>query len=87
MSEEPIYEFVKGKGWVPRTGLIVTMRCGTRVKLELRPPKEGDFWDAGDSVEYASLETWESSAERTNWAWLSKGPDSHYKYYCVFVSV
>lgn len=87
MSEEPIYEFVKGKGWVSCTSNVITMRCGTRVRLELRIPREGEHWDAGDGSEYASLGTWEASAKLTSFTWLSKGPDSHYKYYCVYVPV
>lgn len=49
MNNEPTYEYVKGQGWViqPNDNHIITMQCGTRVRLESRPPKSGESYDCG----------------------------------------
>lgn len=39
---EPTYEYVRGQGWVPSVGQIVTMECGTKVRLEIRDPRPGE---------------------------------------------
>jgi len=39
---EPIYEYVRGTGWVIETPEILTLRCGTKVRLEVRTPREGE---------------------------------------------
>lgn len=39
---DPIYEYVKGEGWVPRSSVIVTLGCGTTVRLEKRNPEPGE---------------------------------------------
>jgi hypothetical protein len=53
---EPIYEFVKGQGWVVNPPTIVTMRCKARVKIEIRDPEPGErcIWDwaPGHSVDW-----------------------------------
>lgn len=41
---EPIYEFVKGKGWVVQTLSIITLGDGTRVSIEQRLPLPGEFY-------------------------------------------
>jgi hypothetical protein len=41
---EPIYEFIKGKGWVPESPVLTTMLCGTVVRLEPRKPNVGEQW-------------------------------------------
>jgi hypothetical protein len=45
---EPIYSFVKGKGWVPSVGYVITMKCGTLVRLENRAPNVGEYYDCAD---------------------------------------
>lgn len=42
--EEPIYSYIKGQGWVVADETIVTMYCGTRVRIELRKPNPGEGW-------------------------------------------
>lgn len=36
---EPLYEYVKGKGWVIHDNTTLTMRCGTVVRWERRMPE------------------------------------------------
>ena len=65
---EPIYQFVKGVGWVtgPEERFIeFTFRCGTRCKMIDRLPKAGERYRSTD-VDYekfvidgkANLESW-----------------------------
>lgn len=42
------YFYIKGKGWVPVETREITMACGKRVRLEMREPNPGEFWDAGE---------------------------------------
>lgn len=35
---DPIYEYIKGKGWVAQSNLV-TMDCGTEVRYEIRKPR------------------------------------------------
>jgi hypothetical protein len=39
---EPTYEYVKGVGWVAGYDEIVTLACGTTVRVEHRPPDPGE---------------------------------------------
>lgn len=42
---DPIYEYVKGQGWV--AGLyVVTLKDGTVIRLEQRPPKKYEYYDS-----------------------------------------
>jgi hypothetical protein len=54
---EPTYEFVKGQGWVPfNNERVITMSCGTCVKLEYRLPDNGERWDSGTKVYWGGTE-------------------------------
>lgn len=45
---EPLYEYVKGKGWVVVVktvkSVLATMNCGTEVRIEARPPNMGELF-------------------------------------------
>jgi hypothetical protein len=89
-SDEPIYEFVRGVGWITNKPLdnVVTMLCGTKVRLELKRPGPGDLWDA--SYNHKSLEDWYSLAQTTKFSWLLDEPpiyNEQAKSYCVYVRV
>lgn len=45
-EEEPVYEFVKGKGWIINPGVIVTRQNKT-YRVEMRVPNPGELccWD------------------------------------------
>lgn len=47
MTEEPIYQYIKGQGWVVTSGLVVKDRNGKMIRLEKRPPKDGEYWFSG----------------------------------------
>jgi hypothetical protein len=81
MSEpEPIYEYVRGTGWVPYDGSVVTLKCGTKVRVETRLPQNGErYWaiwhsstverEYGLTVEGISrwlTDTWFSNASYCN---------------------
>lgn len=59
---EPIYEFVKGEGWVVRNteSAVVTMRCGTVVRIEKRTPQRGEYycWKSYDSWTMEGWANW-----------------------------
>ncbi len=42
-----MYTYVKGKGWVIETirSIVITMRCGTKVRLEERKPEIGERYE------------------------------------------
>lgn len=63
MEAEPLYIFKPGQGWVPQsnTSNIVTLKCGTRVRLENRTPKKDERYDAG-----MVSELW-GSQDEPNW--------------------
>lgn len=42
MEPEPLYRYVKGSGWVVDCARVVTMSCGTVVRLEVRHPAQGE---------------------------------------------
>lgn len=42
MNSEPLYEFVKGKGWVIVNDHVVTTTYGKTWRLELRKPEPGE---------------------------------------------
>lgn len=45
---EVTYEYVKGSGWVPSSGVVVKLACGTMVRVERREPEPGEsFWLVG----------------------------------------
>lgn len=39
---DPVYEFIKGEGWVPSRGIHVTTLNGVKFRLELRAPVPGE---------------------------------------------
>jgi hypothetical protein len=39
---EPVYEFVKGQGWVVSNGIIAETRDGVRARLFVRPAQPGE---------------------------------------------
>ncbi len=47
MMTKPVYEYVKGQGWVANSTFseILTMSCGTRVTIELRAPEVGECYN------------------------------------------
>lgn len=58
---EPIYQFVKGQGWIPTDGDIVTLSDGARVKLECREPVDQELciWTyCADMLDLAAWTTW-----------------------------
>lgn len=69
---EPIYEFVKGKGWLIVTD-TVTLACGTCVKVEIRKPENGESYF--DFSPGSTFDTW-STAERLKY--LAGGYFRHY---------
>jgi hypothetical protein len=44
---EPEYTYVRGQGWIiDCTPAIIEMECGTRVRIEKRPPTTGEYFVA-----------------------------------------
>lgn len=79
MSAEPLYEFIKGKGWVATVPAVVTLRCGTVVRLEFRPAKKDEMYDGcGWSTEYfdrngiPNVELWKSELTKVRYDELIK---------------
>jgi hypothetical protein len=45
---EPIYEYIKGQGWVVQSSPVITLKCGTRVRVERRAPLKNEvYWQVG----------------------------------------
>lgn len=38
------YEYIRGQGWVPSYPTIITMACGKVVRLEVRAPVPGEYF-------------------------------------------
>lgn len=58
-SQEPIYQYVKGQGWVVGPSVPcrdIRLACGTKVRIELRKPNPGEIWDCGSPT---TLDSWE----------------------------
>jgi hypothetical protein len=78
---EPIYNYVKGEGWVASHSHVVTMACGKVVTLEFRPPLGNEYYDHGtDSVlgttAAPNVEAWKRSLANTDFRYLiRKDPD------------
>jgi hypothetical protein len=49
---EPVYNYVKGQGWVPSFGTVVTMRCGTVIRIEIRKALKHERYDSGGGFRY-----------------------------------
>lgn len=76
---EPIYNFVRGKGWVPVTN-AVKMLCGTIVEFEIRTPVHGESY-LRCTKGPLTAETWIQDLESMPFAHLShaNGPDAQYR--------
>lgn len=57
-NSEPVYTFVKGRGWIIGYDPIVICRCGTRVRLERRMPVSGERYFRTGISNDAPLEQW-----------------------------
>lgn len=44
--------YIRGKGWVYEDESIVTMRCGTKVRLQVRTPMPGERYRRTRNPEY-----------------------------------
>jgi hypothetical protein len=66
---EPIYNYVKGEGWVLTLENLITMACGTVVRLEYRRPVLGEYFDAG-GPNYGTQEEPNKAALGTSDAYL-----------------
>lgn len=85
---EPTYEFIRGQGWVVAPpDCIATRSCGTRVKIEFRPPRRGERYVSAD-FSFTNLvqdgkpviENWIISLKRTDFKGtaIACGDDEEY---------
>jgi hypothetical protein len=89
---EPTYVYIKGEGWLVETAPVVTMGCGTKVRLELRNPKEGEHYMCCNKK--LNPEPLRVFLERCTFQHYKdriicdEGHEAYYKYvYCVLVPV
>lgn len=54
---EPTYEYIKGKGWVLQSNTVVTMQCGTVVRIVPRNPNPGERWQSASIAMHPSYLT------------------------------
>lgn len=45
---EPVYEYVKGKGWLVIPGLVLTFRDGRAAIIQFRIPKPDEYYGTVD---------------------------------------
>lgn len=75
MTQEPIYEFKRGEGWVIQGGIHITTKCGKNVRLEMRQPTSHERYMAyykGDYKEDHDFQT--MFADRAKRKWLTDFP-------------
>lgn len=78
---EPIYEFVKGQGWVIAPQNIIVIGCGTRVRVEFRTPNEGELcyaYSPTSRFDRWSVEDKLTSLKDVRIEWLHKFYIGHY---------
>jgi hypothetical protein len=74
-NSEPTYEYVKGVGWVASYDEIVTLACGTVVRVEHRPPDRGEryfYSRPGHALVITASQKWA-------WADVAGSHENHYK--------
>lgn len=82
MNTEPVYTYKTGEGWVPDSNHVhvITMACGTRVRLEARAPKRGEKYDCGgagphwgtqDNPNWEKWEIWFSTRKGGYPRWIT----------------
>lgn len=85
---DPIYTFIKGTGWVVTTVemIDVTMRCGTKVRIERRAPSVGEnyCWKGGQKW---SMQEWAEWASHEPFNEMPKNRDGYYNKGIDFVTM
>ena len=76
---EPTYEYIKGQGWVlaNHPSGVISLACGTVVRITMRKPLPGEYYDAS----WFTSGYWVSASERPNWRAWSKVDFKHLPVY------